>query len=107
MSSLEMYAVRHMGQVVLRKTNQDTRHSAWKAWEQVWSARIGSGSDETGMGITASSAVVGDVDAGCRRAGSGGEGACNVLRHIALVEVSDVPNIAAAGGFDIPFPFRN
>jgi hypothetical protein len=68
---------------------------------------MGSGSDETGMGVAASSAVVSDVDAGCRRAGSGGEGACSVLRHIALVEVSGVPNIAAAGSFDIPFPFRN
>jgi hypothetical protein len=36
---------------------------------------MGSGVDEGGMGVAASSGVVRDVDAGWRRAGSGGEGA--------------------------------
>jgi hypothetical protein len=59
----------------LRNTNQDTRHSAWKTWEQVCRASMGSGVDEGGMGVAASSGVVRDVDVGWRRAGSGGEGA--------------------------------
>jgi hypothetical protein len=36
---------------------------------------MGSGVDEGGMGVAASSGVVRDVDVGWRSAGSGGEGA--------------------------------
>lgn len=74
----------------LRKTNQETRHSAWKTWEQVCSARMGSEVvDGASGGIAVASSIVGDVeDVGWRRAGSRGEGAWRVERQIALGHVS-------------------
>jgi hypothetical protein len=89
-----MYGVRQIGHVVLRRTNQETRHSEWNSWPQTCSLRMASGPDGSGwededeaLGadgcIAASSAVGWDA----KRTGSGGEGACNVERHIALVDV--------------------
>lgn len=66
-----------MGQVVLRRTNHETRHSVWKAWEQEWSLRIGSGSvEEVGGGWVAAGSISGEgesVVAG-RSAGAGSDG---------------------------------
>jgi hypothetical protein len=75
MSSFEMYAVRHIGHVVFRKTNHDTRHSAWKVWEHVRSFRMASVSLGGGVvGFVAASSTV-DVSDGARSAASGGAGA--------------------------------
>ena len=90
-ASLLIYADRQIGQLVLRSTNQDTKHSAWNSWPQTRSLRIlsasASASDEAvvGSGIEAgraASSVIGV--SGLSFAGSGGAGAYRVDRHIAL-----------------------
>lgn len=64
------------------------RHSAWNSWPQVLSLRIGSGVEllMEGGRVAASmvvASIVVDVVVG-RRAGSGGDGAWSVERHMAL-----------------------
>jgi hypothetical protein len=75
-----------MGQLVLRRTNHDTRHSAWNSWLHTFSLRISSGSvphrDFTDTALVASSETSGPV---VSFAGSGGEGAWRVERQIALL----------------------
>lgn len=58
-----MYMERQMGQLVLRRTNHDTRHSAWNSWEQTVSLRIGSEPD-WGVEVGGVAVVVGLVDWG-------------------------------------------
>lgn len=90
-----MYAARQIGHVVLRRTNQETRHSAWNSWPQLCSLRMASGSEESGV-IEVAFAVGGRMAASsmvgwdCISAGPGGEGAWRAERHIALEVVSIV-----------------
>jgi hypothetical protein len=86
-ASLLIYVPLQIGQLVLRRTNQETRHSAWNSWPQTRSLRILS-SSLAGTPVEgkhdgrAASSVTGV--SGLSFAGSGGAGACSVERHIAL-----------------------
>lgn len=103
-SSFEIYAVRHIGHVVFRNTNHDTRHSAWKVWEQLRSFRIASASVGGGVvGFVAASSTV-DVSDWARSAASGGAGAWRAERHIALWWLS--ARIIQARRCSLPFMFR-
>jgi len=91
-SSVEMYGARQMGHVVLRKTNQDTRHSEWNSWPQACNRRMASGSvgdsvlmemSVGGVAVEGRIAASSTVGWEARRTGSGGEGACRAERHIA------------------------
>jgi hypothetical protein len=79
------YNARQIGQLHFASTNQDIRHSAWNSWLQAFRRRISSFSkrdkvdieDSVGEGILC-------VSMAESFAGSGGDGACRVERHIAL-----------------------
>jgi hypothetical protein len=106
MSSVLMYMERQMGQLVLRRTNHETRHSEWNSCPQMESLRMVSVSGWVVAAVAAAVVVVdmsvdwawsvvdggGEAatsemeDVGESFAGSGGEGAWRVERHMALAD---------------------
>jgi hypothetical protein len=128
-----MYMERQIGQLVLRRTNQDTRQSAWNSWLQTRSLRIVS---DSGVVVVVVVVVVvgpagsddeggseGSVDCGSEAgraaasvmgvsgeslAGSGGAGAWRVERQIALRRgVSIDVGMGVVVSLNLPFSFQH